>query len=116
MTNNIGTITVLCHQVEYNSGNVVIDDSAEETLHDIVYDALVDEETSGSVEMHLEEEGTGRELKVMVSWRVVNLEAEKWKTIAKALYHALDESVQAVDALECAVDAMNKYENAIIEQ
>lgn len=106
-------MTILGHQIEYDTENVVIDDGAEQTLYEIIADAMWEEKYTGTIELHMEDEQE-REIKVMVRWKIVNPEAEKWKNIAKKLYDAaISEDEWSIYHLTIAC---NKYKEAIKEQ
>jgi hypothetical protein len=84
-----GTMTVLLHTVEYDTGNIVIDADAEDTLHDIIHDSIgFDKKTEGTEILELEDNEENR-LPVDVSWKIVNPEAEEWKQLATTLYEDL---------------------------
>ena len=111
---NKGTMTVLGHQVEYDTDNVVIDENAEETLQVAIMDAIeYEQKISGTENMTLEDE-QGNQLLVTATWKIVNPEAEKWKSIAKKLYDAV------ISADEWSIyhlsTACNEYREAIKEQ
>lgn len=81
-----GTMTVLLHTVEYDTGNVVIDAHAEDILHDIIHDSIgFDKKTEGTEVLELEDNEENR-LPVDVSWKIVNPEAEEWRQLAEKMY------------------------------
>ena len=100
-------MTVLLHTVEYDTGNIVIDADAEDTLHDIVCDRIsCDEKIEGAEVLELEDDDENR-LPVDVSWKIINPEAEQWKQLAKMFYEASTDNVVDVRS------AIYQYEKLI---
>jgi hypothetical protein len=96
-----GTMTVLLHTVEYDTGNVVIDAHAEDILHDIIHDSIgFDKKTEGTEVLELEDNEENR-LPVDVSWKIVNPEAEKWRQVAAMIREEyskeIDELTECLD-------------------
>lgn len=87
-----GVLTVLCHTIEYDSENIVLDENAKELLCEIIANSIeLREETQGSEILELENLETGETIgDVSIKWRVINPEADKWKEIADKLYKQLE--------------------------
>lgn len=93
-------MTVLLHTVEYDTGNVVIDADAEETLHDIISARIDGESRSiGDEVLELEDEDTEEPINVDVRWKIINPEVEQWKQIATTIREEYFKEID--DLTEC---------------
>lgn len=112
------TITVLGHQVEYDSGNIVLNQDAEDLLSDAIADTIeLTEKLADTEELWMELDRGDFTEPVTVTWKVVN-EADKWREIAGKLWWWLSTYIEAYPEHEGhqVYNILKQYEQLIEDE